>query len=331
MFWEKEFYMLRLEDIVGLNIEASSACNARCPFCSRNKKVREYGSHMLDLTAFKLLPPSMFGHIEWIDFAGNFGDLATNKEMPQIAGYIKGLNPGTQLHGDTNGSLQNETWWSDLGIYYSDGFMIFSLDGLADTHALHRRGTDFDAIVGNVRAFARAGGTAHWKFILFEHNEHQIEQAEKIAEDIGCKRFFVVSSREYNDQCRRPKTFSFDMKNDIFTRFQKKILSEEDYARCKPFANQSIYIAADGTVHPCCLAHCMYITEHESSFEFAARLIHEHLDQINFKTRPIEEILQGEYFTQTFSLSKKNPYCMLKCNKYKKEARKELILHDRFF
>lgn len=323
--------MIRLENIVGLNIEMSAVCNAKCPFCSRNKKVRNYDRHQIRLADFKLLPQSMFKHLEWIDFGGNFGDFTTNKDMPEIAEYIKDLNPEIQLHGDTNGSLQKEDWWRKLGNHFQDGFIIFSLDGLEDTHALHRRGTNFKAIVENVRAFAKSGGTAYWKFILFEHNEHQIDEAKKIARDIGCKRFFVVSSREYNDQCRRPKNKKFDIKDDIFKRYQKKILSENEYARCKPFANQSIYIAADGTVHPCCLAHCMYITEHDPSFEFAARLIKEYLDQINFKTKPIEEIIQGGYFQQTFKLSKTNSYCILKCNKYKKEARKELILHDHYF
>lgn len=323
--------MISLDNIIGLNIEVSSICNAKCPFCSRSKKVRSYDNYLIHLADFKLLPKSMLRHLEWIAFGGNFGDLATNKDMPKMAEYAKQLNHKVQLHGDSNGSLQKASWWHELGLHYQDGFMVFSLDGLDDTHAIHRRGTDFKTIVKNVRAFAGAGGVAHWKFILFEHNEHQIHQAEKIAERAGCTRFFVVSSREYNGEWRRPKTMQFDLKNEIYTRYQKQILSDNEFAKCKPVSNRSIYIAADGTVHPCCLAHCMYITEYEPSFKFAARLIKDHSGRINFKTRPLEKIIQGEYFEKMFKISKTNSYCISRCNKYKKEAQNELILYDRYF
>ena len=323
--------MISLDNIIGLNIEVSSICNAKCPFCSRNKKVRSYDNHLIRLADFKLLPTSMFRHLEWIAFGGNFGDLAANKDMPKLAAYAKQLNKAVQLHGDSNGSLQKASWWHELGYHYQDGFMVFSLDGLDDTHAFHRRETDFKTIIKNVRAFAGAGGVAYWKFILFEHNEHQIHKAEEIAEQIGCTRFFVVSSREYNAECRRPLSMQFDLKNEIYSRYQKQILSENEFAKCKPFSNQSIYIAADGTVHPCCLAHCMYITEYEPAFKFAAHLIKDNLDRINFKTRPLEKIIQGEHFEKMIKLSKTNSYCISRCNKYKKEAENELILHDRYF
>jgi MoaA/NifB/PqqE/SkfB family radical SAM enzyme len=239
--------MLSLDNIIGLNIEVSSICNAKCPFCSRNKKVRSYGNHLIRLVDFKRLPKSMFGHLEWIAFGGNFGDLAANKDMPKIAQYAKQQNQRIQLHGDSNGSLRKPSWWHELGLHYQDGFMVFSMDGLDDTHAIHRRGTDFKTIVKNVRAFASAGGVVHWKFILFEHNEHQIHQAERIAEDIGCTRFFVVSSREYNGEYRRPLTMQFDLKNEIYTRYQKEILSEDEFANCKhPIPSQY----AGAQLHP---------------------------------------------------------------------------------
>ncbi len=209
--------------------------------------------------------------------------------------------------------------------------MFFSLDGLEDTHALHRRGTDFKKIIDNVRAFTSAGGTAFWKFILFRHNEHQVDTAQQLAREIGCRRFMVVSSREYNSECLRPETVRFDLKNEIFTRYQEKIKAENGHAVCKPIANRSIYIAADGTVHPCCLAHCNYITEHDASFKFVVSLIDQHKDQINFRTRPLDEIISGPYFEKVLRLSKNNAYCMLKCNKYKKKAQQEVILRDFYF
>ena len=323
--------MLNLENIAGINIEVSSLCNGKCPFCSRSRKVRPYNAHLITLEDFKKLPASMFEHIEWISFSGNFGDFSTNREMPEIVHYIKDLNPSIVFYGDTNGSVQSTDWWASLGPHFDNGEMFFSLDGLEDTHEIHRQGTDFNKIVNNVRAFTRAGGVAFWKFILFRHNEHQVEEAQRIAGEIGCSRFFVVSSREYNDECLRPENTTFELKHDIFTRYKEKSSAEDGQAICKPLANRSIYIAADGTVHPCCLAHCIYITEQDLSFRFVIPLIDQYIDQINFKTRPLHEIIEGPYFSKVLKLSKNNSYCMMKCNKYRKEAQQELVLHDVYF
>ncbi len=320
--------MLSLDKIVGINIEVSSLCNGKCPFCSRGRKAKPYDSHVISFEDFKKLPPSMFEHIGWMSFSGNFGDFSSNREMPQIVEYVKQLNPSIVLYGDSNGSAQNTDWWGALGAHFKDGEMYFALDGLADTHSIHRRGTNFDKIINNVRAFTETGGVAFWKFILFKHNEHQVDEAQKLAEEIGCSRFLVVSSREYNEECLRPEKTKFELKHEIFTKYGTKSSAEGGQAICKPLANKSIYIAADGTVHPCCLTHCNYISEQEPSFRFVIPLIEEHIEQINFMTKPLDEIIAGPYFAKIVELSKNNKYCMAKCNKYRKEAQQELILRD---
>ena len=60
-------------------------------------------------------------------------------------------------------------------------------------------------------------------------------------------------------------------------------------------------------------------------------LIEKYSDQINFKTRPLEEILKGPYFRDVLRLSVNNSYCRMKCSKYRKEARAQLILRDIYF
>ena len=75
----------------------------------------------------------------------------------------------------------------------------------------------------------------------------------------------------------------------------------------------------------------MYITEHNELFGYIVPLIEKYHSEINFKTRPLEEIISGPYFAEVLEISKTNPYCMIKCSKYKKEIRKQLVLHDRHF
>ncbi|WP_022667354.1 radical SAM protein [Desulfospira joergensenii] len=323
--------MLALKQIKALNIEMSSSCNGKCPFCSRDQKIRRYGNFRILLEDFKKLPETLVRQLKWISFAGNFGDLSSNPDMVKIAAYIKGLNRDVVLGGDTNGSMQSADWWASLGKFFRDGTMEFAVDGLADTHAVHRRGTDYNKIVRNIKAFAGAGGVAHWKFIVFRHNEHQIAEAEKEAERIGCKRFFVIPSRDYGGELQKPEKIEFQIKRDIFKTYDEKLSDSDTRATCKPISNGSLYLAADGTVHPCCFAHCMYITEHNSLFDFLPPLAAMYYDQINFKTTPLSDILKGPYFSEILSLSKTNSYCRMKCNPFRKTVKKELVLIDKRF
>ena len=75
----------------------------------------------------------------------------------------------------------------------------------------------------------------------------------------------------------------------------------------------------------------MYVTQHNRSFEYIVPLIEKYKDQINFKTRPLGEIVSGPYFSTVFAESKLNLYCATKCNRHKKKIRKEVVLRDTFF
>jgi MoaA/NifB/PqqE/SkfB family radical SAM enzyme len=318
---------LSLRQLKALSIEISSACTARCPFCSRQQKIRPYGRHFITLADFKLLPDSFMRHLKWINFGGDFGDLCTNKEFPDIIAHVRALNPKAVIGGDTNGASQDAPWWSRLGKLFGNGALTFCIDGLEDTHAIHRVGTNFHKVIRNLKSFTESGGAANWKYIVFKHNQHQIAEAQELAERAGCQRFYAISSRDYNDDLEKPDAFEFRIKRDLF----RSGITDTIRAVCKPFQNGSIYIAADGSVHPCCFAHAMYITEHNSRFRFILPLLEAHIDAINFKTRPLEEIIAGPYFEAVLEKSRGNAYCKMKCGGERGKIRDELILHEKSF
>jgi len=322
---------LKIEAIKAINIEVSSKCNAGCPFCSRRQKVRPYAGQLITLEDFKLLPSSVIQQLRRLTFGGNFGDLCCNPEVLEIAAYIRKLNPDIILEGDTNGSYNNPEWWQDLGASFQKGAMVFALDGLEDTHRLHRRGTDFHKIIRNMRAFVAGGGMAQWQFIVFKHNQHQLQAAEKLAQEIGCKRFYAFASRDFSEDLKPPINLDFQIKRDVFAGYRNKLQKADRQALCRPLADGTIYIAADGSVHPCCYAHLMHITEHNARFGFIVPLVVKYQERINFKTRPLDDILQSSYFKKIFEKSKNNTYCQTKCNRFRKQIRRQLVLRDRFF
>ncbi len=319
--------MITPDQIKGLHLEPSSRCNARCPFCSRRQKVRPYGRHIITLAEFKRLPATMLRRLKWINYGGNFGDLCTNPEFVDIVDHVHALNGEVVMGGDTNGDFQNEAWWTALGRAYGRGALGFCLDGLEDTHAQHRVGTDFSRILRNAAAFIAGGGTAYWKFIVFRHNQHQIEAACRLARETGFEGFYAIASRDYDARLRAPDAFDVTIKRDLF----QSLAADGDPARCKPLHKGAIYIAADGTVHPCCQAHIMYITEHNRRFGFIVPLVEKHQARINFKTRPLAEILRGSYFEAVFEKAPRCAYCRLKCGGALQAVRREMVIHHENF
>ena len=73
--------------------------------------------------------------------------------------------------------------------------VFFSLDGVGNKSLQNYRvGADFYKILDNARAFIDTGGKAMWRMIKFKHNEHQIERAREIANEMGFWQFITVNS-----------------------------------------------------------------------------------------------------------------------------------------
>jgi hypothetical protein len=49
----------------------------------------------------------------------------------------------------------------------------------------------------NAQAFIAAGGRARWDYIVFAHNEHQVEAAEALSKDMGFERFQYKKSARF--------------------------------------------------------------------------------------------------------------------------------------
>jgi MoaA/NifB/PqqE/SkfB family radical SAM enzyme len=318
----------RLEDLKTVVIEGSSRCNAACPFCSRQVMKREYPPQDITLDDFRRLPLEEMTGLRQISFAGNFGDSACNKDMPAIAAHARALRPELKLFMDTNGSVQSEDWWERLGASFAQGvgFVSFAVDGLADTHALHRKRTDFHKIIANMKAFIGGGGTAYWKCIVFAHNEHQVPRARDMAEAMGCARFFAIPSRFYNDELKPPLGVEYTQRDPLYESHWGEVRDED--ARCRPFHNRSVYIGADGTVLPCCYAHVQWFARYREEFAFMEPLLARHYDAINMKTNGFREIVEGPFLPEVRALARRNRFCQLKCNPFTKQVRADVLIED---
>lgn len=196
LFWNKN-------ELSQMHIELTNACNAACPMCVRfynnSPLVRpdlEIGQITLEKFK-KYFPPGIIKKCNLILFCGVHGDPCVAKDMFEICQYIDSVSNTTAVRVNTNGGMRKSEWWAKLGELFSKHpwgtqshwSVTFSIDGLEDTNHLYRRNVNWNLLIENVKSFINAGGTAVWDYLIFKHNEHQIDQAKQYSIDLGFKEF----------------------------------------------------------------------------------------------------------------------------------------------
>ena len=239
-------------DVKVLHIEPTDACNAACPQCLRetDKSFNKNDLHHLTVDQIKeLISEDSIRNLNKVYMCGDYGDPAAGKHTLEIFKYFRSINPTITLGMNTNGGLRSVDWWQELaGIMYQDNlypqeYVVFSIDGLADTNHIYRVNVDYNKVIANAESFIRAGGQAHWEMLVFNYNEHQVDQAQQIAKDMGFKWFRAKVSKRFNSH---PIEF---LKPP--TAWNDPIVSEGKI-ECQALNESSIYISAKGIVYPCC-------------------------------------------------------------------------------
>lgn len=185
-------------------METSSVCNAACPMCQRENDPRfnkDTESVSLSLAKVKtLFDDDFIRQLDSMFMCGSYGDPAAAPETIDIFAHFRKVNDTMSLGIHSNGSLRTTQWWSDLGLLLSrsNDYCYFGIDGLADTNHIHRVNTSFSKLISNASAFIKSGGKAHWEFLVFEHNEHQVEEARKMSQELGFTGFRTKVSRRFN-------------------------------------------------------------------------------------------------------------------------------------
>ena len=256
--------MYKLEDIKDIHLEITSKCQARCPMCPR----RINGGMLnplitldeIDLEKFKSwFPKSFIQQLDTLFMCGNLGDPIVAKDCLEIFQHLRKVNPRIGLSMHTNGSARDVEWWQALaqvGIR-----VVFGIDGLSDTHALYRIGTDYHKILHNASEFIKAGGEAEWHMLVFEHNEHEVEQCRNISQDLGFKKFEIKHTTRFEkgklhvlDNVGQTTHILYPTQKskDMISMGTNYLTDVKPVIKCKAQKNKNFYISSCGKITPCC-------------------------------------------------------------------------------
>jgi len=195
--------MYRYDEIKTVHLEITDKCNAACPMCGRNINGGEDNPQLpqteLSIEDIqKIFKPEFVRQLDRLYMCGNYGDPIAARDTLESFEYFRSSNSKINLSMHTNGSAKRLDWWRQLAeTIGSKGYVVFSIDGLEDTNHLYRQNTIWSKIMENAEAFIAAGGRARWDYIVFAHNEHQVEAAESLSVKMGFERFQYKKSARF--------------------------------------------------------------------------------------------------------------------------------------
>ncbi len=265
-----------------VHLEITTKCNAACPMCLRTVCGGEINPQLplveLKLNDIKkIFPADFLQQLDKIFMCGNYGDPVAAQDTLEAFKYFRQINPKIKLSMFSNASARPASWWQELGQLVDE--VHFAIDGLADTNHLYRRNTNFDVIIRNAKAYIAAGGKAVWDYIVFKHNEHQVEEARALARDLGFAKFNVKKTgRFFSNTKSEVKTQQVVLNDKGETEYYLEMPTSPQYLNtalqkeeelvkryghlekyldqavisCKVDVDKSVYVSAEGQVFPCC-------------------------------------------------------------------------------
>lgn len=317
--------MLTESQVLQIEIELSTDCNAECPLCARTDLGMPLkGNNNITLQQIKKIFPSK-EHVydKEIKLCGVLGDPIVNPECLEICEYLDQFNPD-KIAISTNGGYNNVEWWTKLAQLKSV-VVDFAVDGHEKTNHLYRINVSWKTLKRNMDAYAQAGGRGAWIFIPFDHNDEEYDTALNNAKELGFTFKKRTSGRnELNNMSVKPRKHDKEVdikgsnkrKHNDLTNIKKyvkaqearsdediKILSDAALTiECKHRSRPEVYIAADMTLWPCCFLYDTYVKRMRKPTKKPQRSLYGDENWNSLLHHNMDEILQHPMYTNLQSM-----------------------------
>lgn len=243
-----------MNKITELHIEPTNICTLKCPGCARtqfiNKFPAAWKNHSLNIDQLDRFIDIDLSNV-YLVLGGVYGDPIYHPDFHDFVKRFKSRNAGIKI--TTNGSYHKRDWWEKLvNLLGPEDYIMFSVDGIPDNFTQYRINGNWDSIKLGMQIAANSPVNTIWKYIPFKFNQHNIEQARQLSQDLGIDEFNVeLSSRFDNDTeylIPVDDLVKIDKKNQ--DQFKQGIKNTKLDPKCSQ--GNRHYISADGYYSPCC-------------------------------------------------------------------------------
>lgn len=260
--------LLRRRSLRGLpyfmKVEPTNICNLRCPLCPqvtgycqvKGSAPPVYGKLSFELYA-KLID-ELSPHLFCVLLYGQ-GEPFLAADIMRMIRYARERNLGTMISSNLNIARDG---FAEEVVESGLEYLEVSLDGAdQEAYAEFRVGGDFGLVRENLvriveakRRLRRITPRVEWKFIVMRHNEHQLDQARRMAREIGVD-YLTFTPVGNIDPARRDLLEKWVATDPRFRQYDVHAGIDMRAARAKkicPWLYRSASVNCDGSVSPCC-------------------------------------------------------------------------------
>ena len=267
-------------DIDEYQIEITTYCNAACPQCPRNNLgtgINPYMplAHLPRATINQAFDTELCQRLRQIFFCGSYGDPIMHPDFLEILRDFRHKSPTLWLYIHTNGGVHDPEYWAEIAsIMNGHGQIDFGIDGLEDTLHLYRKNVKYNNAIANAQAFISAGGRAQWNFIVFKHNEHQIDLVKQLGRDMGFYNVLIRKTGRFLNHATMTEMDSWPIAGSdhvleppsneqyrnrsmqYLPELKKQYINVKEYfdattIRCDALTGKKVAVNAEGIVLPC--------------------------------------------------------------------------------
>lgn len=279
--WKRLFSVLKTDRLFGrqlptdlasyqpkprhIRLEVSSKCQLKCSLCITGLRLtRQKGNSIgwgnLSLDTFKKLikqNPS----IQSIEIS-NYGEIFLNPELPEIIKYA--FQKKIKLSAINGVNLNHlPLGMAETLVKYQFYKLKVSIDGTTqEAYQIYREGGNLQQILDNIEQinhFKEKYNAKYpklkWQFIIFGHNEHQILEAKKIAEELNMdfKAKFNYTPKKFPIQ--NPEKIKQDTLQDVSNINEYEEKNQQLYSPACLQLWTAPQINWDGKLLGCCVNH----------------------------------------------------------------------------
>ena len=316
-----------IDKIKKIELEITSDCNAACPGCARtlNKDILQVTSFTLE-DLKRIFPTTNHIANKEFKFCGVLGDPAIHPQFADMIEYL--LQHGGRTSISTNGAVGSVDMWRRVGSlanqYHKTFFIQWCIDGHKETNHIYRVNTKWNVLERNINAYCETVGKhttrAQWVFIVFDHNEHELDIAKQHAERLGFKfatrtgmrnsyNNWVAELGKKNNKQKKVITTTGDKEHkrkDEVYKLDKLIANNEvdnsiiNTISCKYVHEGEIFIGSNLSMWPCCF---LYDSKFKNRENIVEKLSEYTTGWNSLREHSIEEIMQHPWYDKVLEES----------------------------
>jgi len=277
--WKKVLNVLRVEVQLRMGrqkvwgsafeweIDTTNICQLKCPLCHTGLGTVHRDKGTMHFDTYTKIIDQIKDYCVWLSLY-SWGEPFLNRRIHEFVAYAHQKRIATIMSTNLNKPLTPKM--AEDIIKSGLDVMIISLDGVTqEVYEKYRVGGRLDRVLDNIRLLVQTKrdlgySTPHleWQFIVMRQNEHQMEEARQLANEMGLnsvifKKVDFPHGMNDNEEAERwlPRDNPDYLREDPFFKPYK-----EDGHRCWRLWRSAV-VNWDGGLAPCC-----YLTDKSEDF-----------------------------------------------------------------